>query len=81
MMKLFIVFVKFTQPGTAGSRWSVRYLDSQWASESHARDRKKELEDSLDRAGILSQEYNVAIMCGRVIDAEATNCSDAPEAA
>ena len=69
-MNTFIVTVRFSQPGVSGSRWSVRYIDTMWASALHAEDRKKELEGSLRIAGIDSADFQIAIVPGKIEDAK-----------
>lgn len=70
-MITYIVFVTFKIPGVSGSHYNVRYVDSQWASKQHARDRKAELDGSLKMGK--ATDYILEIIEGRIADASVTD--------
>lgn len=67
-MKLYIVFVTFKVPGVSSSHYNVRYVDSQWASRDHARERRSELDGSLKMGK--ATDYLIEIIEGKVADAD-----------
>jgi hypothetical protein len=66
-MTTYIVFVTFKQDGPSGSYRGVRYIDSQWASCSHAQERKAELSNSLNMFHV--KDWSVDILTGQIADA------------
>ena len=72
-MKIYIVFVTFKVPGVSGSQYAVRYVDSQWADKTHAKDRKEELDHSLLMGR--APEYVIEIREGQVADARIENAA------
>jgi hypothetical protein len=66
-MKTYFVFVTFKQENATGGYRRVRYIDSQWADESHAEDRKSELASCLSMFSV--PDWVITIMAGTVVDA------------
>jgi hypothetical protein len=69
-METFIVFLTLKQPGISGSFRTVRYIDSQWASEDHAIVRKTELCDSMRMFDV--PDWSIDIRTGTVPDVAIT---------
>lgn len=84
-MKVWMVYITVKERTAGSPRTIARWLDSQWAEEKSALDRKAEVESSMQhfdcyRSPGCDSGSSANIVIGSVVDAGLVNPAEAPHA-